>query len=356
MKKATPRKPAHTVTTKDIADRTGLSKMTVSRVLNNHPYVSEETRRKVMAAVRELGFTPNTLAKRFFTGKTRLLGVVIPLEYMFSSHYFKELFQGVLECAEEHGYDMLINDSTSKRMPPLEKCRGLVKGKLVEGLLLAAPMSDDDYPLVLARESVPLVVAGETVCGEKINRVGISNRECARDAVLRLAKLGHRRIAVLTFGEKHQESQERLAGYKEGLQAAGLPTAADLVVPAHYSRREAFEGTQRLRKAHPDVTAILALNEDMAVGAADGLRSMGLNIPGDVSLVSFDDSMEIENYDPPISAIRQFPHRIGYSACRMLIGILEGEARPRKPLSLMIDTEFMERSSMAFAPTKRSRK
>lgn len=88
MKKATPRKPAHTVTTKDIADRTGLSKMTVSRVLNNHQYVSEETRRKVMAAVRELGFTPNTLAKRFFTGKTRLLGVVIPLEHMFSSYYF----------------------------------------------------------------------------------------------------------------------------------------------------------------------------------------------------------------------------------------------------------------------------
>jgi LacI family transcriptional regulator len=353
MKKEPARKSAQAVTTKDIAERTGLSKMTVSRVLNNHQYVSDDTRRKVMAAVRELGFTPNTLAKRFFTGKTRLLGVVIPLEYMFSSFYFKELFQGVLECAEEHGYDMLLNDSTSKRMPPLEKCRSLVKGKLVEGLLLAAPMTYDDYPLALTREAVPLVVTGETACGDKVNRVGISNRECAKDAVQRLAKLGHKRIAVLTFDPKHQESQERLAGYREGMQASGLPVGADLVIPAHYSRREAFAETQRLMKAHRDVTAIFALNEDMAVGAADALRAMGMKIPADVSIVSFDDCAEIENYDPPISAIRQFPYKVGFAACKMLIGMLEGDAKSRKPQALMIETEFMERSSMASAASRR---
>lgn len=352
MKKA-PRQSAQTVTTKDIAERTGLSKMTVSRVLNNHRYVSEETRRKVMSAVRELGFTPNTIAKRFFTGKTRLLAVVIPLEYMFSSFYFKELFQGMLECAEEHGYDMLLNDSTSKRMPPLEKCRSLVKGKLVEGLLLAAPMTYDNYPLLLAKESVPLVVTGETACSDKVNRVGIPNRECANDAVRRLAKLGHKRIAVLTFDAKHQESQERLAGYREGMQAAGLPIGADLIIPAHYSRREAFTETQRLLKAHPDVTAIFALNEDMAVGAADAVHGMGMNIPADVSIVSFDDCAEIENYAPPISAIRQFPYKVGFEACKMLIGLLSGDAKSRKPQSLMIDTQFMERSSMASAAVRR---
>ena len=340
MRKEPSRKSAQAVTTKDIAERTGLSKMTVSRVLNNHQYVSEDTRRKVMTAVRELGFTPNTLAKRFFTGKTRLLGVVIPLEYMFSSFYFKELFQGVLECAEEHGYDMLLNDSTSKRMPPLEKCRSLVKGKLVEGLLLAAPMTYDDYPLQLTKEAVPLVVTGETACGDKVNRVGISNRECAKDA-------------VQTFDTKHQESQERLAGYRDGMQAAGLSIGADLVIPAHYSRREAFAETQQLMKARRDVTAIFALNEDMAVGAADALRAMGMKIPTDVSIVSFDDCAEIENYDPPISAIRQFPYKVGFAACKMLIGILEGDAKSRKPLTLMINTEFMERSSMASAAVRR---
>lgn len=353
MKKEASRKSAQAVTTRDIAERTGLSKMTVSRVLNNHPYVSEETRRKVMAAVRDLGFTPNTLAKRFFTGKTRLLGVVIPLEYMFSSFYFKELFQGVIACAEEHGYDMLLNDSTSKRMPPLEKCRSLVKGKLVEGLLLAAPMTYDDYPLVLTKDAVPLVVTGETACGEKVNRVGIPNRECAKDAVQRLVKLGHRKIAVLTFDAKHQESQERLAGYREGMQASGLTVPADWVIPAHYSRREAFDAIRGLMKKHADVTAIFALNEDMAVGAADALRELRLKIPEDVSIVSFDDCAEIENYDPPISAIRQFPYKVGYSACKMLIGVLEGDAKTRKPQTLMIETEFMERSSMASAASRR---
>ena len=356
MKKAFARLSTQNVTTKDIADRTGLSKMTVSRVLNKHPYVSEETRRKVMAAVRELGFTPNTLAKRFFTGKTRLLGLVIPLEYVFSSFYFKELFRGVLDCAEETGYDMLLNDSTSKRMPPLEKCRSLVRGKLVEGLLLAAPMTDDHYPLLLTKESVPLVVTGETACGNKVNRVGISNRECARDAVRRLIKLGHQQIAVLTFDPRHQESQERLAGYREGMKESGLTVDERLIVPAHYSRREAFSETQRLLKTQPGVTAIFALNDDMAIGAAHALQSMGLKIPNDVSMVSFDDCAEIENHVPPITAIRQFPYEVGFSACKMLIGLLEGGVKSHKPQTMMIHTEFMERSSMASVATGRGLK
>jgi LacI family transcriptional regulator len=341
------------VTTRDIAEKTGLSKMTVSRVLNNHPYVSDETRRKVMTAVRDLGFRPNTLAKRFFTGKTRLLGVIIPLEYMFSSFYFKELFQGVLECAEEAGYDILLHNSTSKKIPALDKCLDLVKGKLAEGLLLAAPMSYDTFPIRLTQEGVPLVITGESACGDKVNRVSIPNRVSARDAFKRLIALGHRRVAILSFEPDHMESQERLLGCKDALDAAGLPFDKDLVIPAHYNRREAFRAIQRIMPAHTDVTAIFALNADMALGAADALRSLGLKVPDVVSLVGFDDCEEMEEIEPPISTVRQYPYKVGHAACEMLLGLLAADSTPRKPQRKVIETEFMERGSMALAAVRR---
>lgn len=335
------------VTTKDIAERTGLSKMTVSRVLNNHPYVSPETKKKVMDAVRDLGFRPNTLAKRFFTGKTKLIGVVIPLEYMFSSFYFKELFQGMLECAEEWGYDILLHNSRSRRKPPLEKCLDLVKGKLVEGLLVAAPMNYDTYPVKLANDDVPLVVTGETPQPQKVNCVAIPNRAAARDAVRRLTALGHKRIAVVTFDDTHLESRERLAGYRDALKDAGIAFDEDLVVPAHYNRLEAFRAVVTLLKERPDVTAVMAINADMALGAADACRTLGVKIPDHLSLLAFDDCAEMEQNDPPISAVRQFPYKVGYDACLLLLRMLSGEEKLRRNERKLIDTEFMERRSIA---------
>lgn len=347
MKARSTSKGQSAITTKDIAERTGLSKMTVSRVLNNHPYVSEETRRKVMTAVREMGFRPNTLAKRFFTGRTQLIGVVIPLEFMFSSFYFAELFRGVLERAQESGYDILLHNSASPKRPPMEKCLDLVKGKLVEGLLIAAPMSYDDYPCRLSQESIPLVVMGETVNAEKVCRVTIPNRKSSEDAVARLIAKGHRKIAILAYDNDHVESRERVAGYRDALRAAGIEFEPTLLVHAHYNRREAVREVQRLVSERPDVTAIFAANADMALGAADGLRSVGRSIPDDVSLVGFDDCAEMEQYDPPLSTVRQFPTKLGHAACDILLGLLAGEAKPRKGLCRLVETEFMDRDSIS---------
>lgn len=344
MKRKRARKSDTTVTTKDIAEATGLSKMTVSRVLNNHPYVSSDTRRRVEQAIRKLGFRPNSLAKRFFTGKTRLIGLVIPIEYMFSSFYFKELFQGVLECAEEAGYDILLHNSTSKKKPPLEKCMDLVKGKLAEGLLLAAPMAYDTYPLTLAQDGVPLVVMGESGAGDKVNRVVIPNRASSADAVGRLIAAGHRRIVALTFDETHMESQERLAGYREALLKARIPVDETLIVPAQYDRTIAYREVQRIMRSSPDVTAIYALNADMALGAVDALRDLEIAVPGRVSIVSFDDIPEVESHEPPITAVRQDPFKLGHAACDLLIKLVSG-AGDGRPQTVVVETNYIERAS-----------
>ncbi|HBA82962.1 MAG TPA: hypothetical protein DCZ95_02595 [Verrucomicrobia bacterium] len=342
------------VTTADIARHTGLSKMTVSRVLNNHPYVSDQTREKVMAAVRELGFRPNSLARRFFTGKTRLIGLIIPLEYMMSSFYFKEVFQGVREVLEEKDYDILLHDSNSPKTSPFNKCLELVKGKLAEGLLMATPMAYDEFPAQLVREGVPLVVMGETGFGDQVNRVSVPNRRSSENAVQRLVKAGHRRIAVLTFGAGHVESSLRYQGYVDALQKAKIEVDPLLAGVGRYNRGVAYEETRRLLATYPDITAMYALNADMALGAADAIRSIGLSIPEDISLLSFDDCAELEMNNPPIAAVRQFPIQVGRFSAQRLLNMLDTDTATTIACRL-VDTEFIDRPSIAApSPARRS--
>ncbi len=341
------------VTTADIARHTGLSKMTVSRVLNQHPYVSEQTRIKVMAAVKELGFRPNTLARRFFTGKTRLIGLIIPLDYMLSSFYFKEMFLGIRQVLEEAGYDLLLHDSTSVKMPPFEKGLDLVKGKLAEGLLITAPLTYDDFPARLTKEGVPLVVMGETAQADKVNRITLPNHESSKQAVQDLLKAGHQRIAALVYGDQHVESLARQSGYLDALREAGITPDPALVISAGYNRLNAQEETARLLASRPEVTAIFAANADMALGASDAIRQQGLSIPGDVSLVSFDDCVELASHNPPISAVRQFPQQLGTQAARLLLELLGAPELPKVQCQI-VGTEYVRRDSMA-PPSARQR-
>jgi len=333
-----------TVTTADVARRAGLSKMTVSRVLNDHPYVSAETRTRVMKAVEDLGFTPNTLAKRFFTGKTQLVGLIMPIEYIFSSYYFKDLFRGVMECLEERNYDLLLHDSKSKRITPMDKSRSLVKGRLVDGLLVVAPMNYDEYPAALTDEGIPLVVMGETMNATKVFRVGIPNRKSAADAVTRLIELGHRNIGMLTFDGGHIEAYQRTRGYQDALKKANI--AVSMVGVGHYQRRESYEETMRLLKEHPEITALFAANAEMTMGALDALKELNLKVPEDISVLAFDDCVDFEQVDPPLTAVRQFPYKIGYEAAKMLVEVLDSKTS-EKPRQKIIPTEFMERASLA---------
>jgi DNA-binding LacI/PurR family transcriptional regulator len=348
-------KKRQTVTTADVARRAGLSKMTVSRVLNDHPYVSEKTRKRVLDIVREMGFTPNTLAKRFFTGQTQLVGLIIPFEHMFSSFYFKDLFRGVHDALEENDYDLLLHDSKSKKTPPLEKAWDMVKGRLVEGLMIAAPMSFDDYPYRLTQEGLPVVVLGETAYPRKVHRVGIPNRASSADAVGRLIDLGHRTIGVLTYDGEHLEGAQRFKGYRDALKKAGIGFDESLVGAGRYARREAFEETRRLMKERPDITAVFAANADMALGVADALRSLDLAVPEDVSVVAFDDCEELEMMDPPCAAVRQYPYKVGFAAGRMLLEMF-GSKNVGSPQQILVETDFIGRASMAPPRKKRRRK
>lgn len=338
----------HKVTMADIAKVTGLSKMTISRVLNNHPYVSAETKAKVEAAVRKLHFQPNILAKRFFTGKTRLIAVVAPIEYMFQSWYFKDLFRGVFDRTEEAGYDVLFHNSASRRRLPADKCLELVRGRLVEGVLVVAPMIHDEYPVELAQQDVPLVVLGESVCGDRVNRVLPPNRSISARMTRYLVERGHRRIALLTFDSTHTESIEREAGYREALNEAGVPLDPTLILPAHYDRTVAYHKIRDLLSQRQDITAIFALNADMAFGAADALRFLKRRIPEDVSLVVFDDGPEVEGWNPPLTAIRQHPFEIGQKACDLLLRLLaQSSTRRLRPQTVIVDAEIVERKSVA---------
>lgn len=337
------------VTMADIARVTGLSKMTVSRVLNKHPHVSEATRRKVEAAVRTLGFQPNTLAKRFFTGKTHLLGVVAPLDYMFRSWYFKDLFEGLFERCEQSGYDILLQNSLSPHKPLLDKCLEWTKGRLVEGLLIVAPMTYDVYPVELAQQNIPLVVLGESPVRGKVHSVTATNRTASAEAVQHLIEYGHRKIAVLVYDRTHAESLERETGAREALARAGIKLDPELLLSAQYNRVTAYHRVYELFQRRSDVTAIFALNADMALGAVDAVRALKLSVPDQVSIIAFDDVPEMKELTPPLTAVRQNAFEVAYKGCDLLLQIVNESIHPAKPQTVYVPATLIQRNSVGRA-------
>lgn len=329
-----------TITLADVAERARVSKMSVSRVLNDQPGVSPTTRKRILDAVEQLGYVPNP-SPRLRGANTKLIALLIP---NISSVYMGEILRGVSSAAERLGYGLMLYtqgavDHTERTNFYLAR----LKTSLVEGVLMIVPL---DYEVIvkdLDRRDLPYVIIDHHNGTGDEPSITATNRKGVHDAMRHLLALGHRRIGFMTGRMDVVCSHDRLQGYRDGLAEVGLPYDPELVLEGDFTQPTGFRLGRALLEMHEPPTAIVASNDMMAFGVMDAAKASGLAIGPDISIVGFDDISMASQVYPALTTVRQPMADMGEAAIEMLTTILEG----RTPLTLRreLPTELIIRSS-----------
>lgn len=315
----------------DVARSAGVSVATVSHVLNGTRPVLPHTRQAVLDAMDELGYTPNTLARSLVTSRTRSIGLAVSA---ISNPYFTEILQGVEAGALEHGYSLLIADPHDD--PEHErKVVQLLHERRVDGMIVAPSADPRELLAYLGRHKVPTVLLDRLVdlpldASTRFDQVCADSAAPMAQLVTHLARLGHRRIALVAGLPGLSTTGERLTGYRDGLATAGLVYDERLVIHGNSESAGAEQATAALLSLASPPTALVTANNAMTIGALRALRGHGMSVPDDIALCCFDDFAWADLFSPRLTAIAQPSRDIGAQAVRVLLDRLAAPGRPAR--------------------------
>lgn len=307
----------------DVAKLAGVSPKTVSRVLNKEPHVTPEVRDRVTAAARELNYHPNILAQGLVKRRSYLLGLVYENP---SPSYVVELQMGVLERLKRERYRLIVIPVRSVK-ENADEVVGLLRSAALGGVVLGPPASD--HPVVL-RELEAAQMPFARISPTQMLDVGpvtlIDDVAAAREIAAHVLSLGHRDIAIIKGDPTHASSEARMLGYAQALAEAGVEVRSEWIEQGMYTHDSGHEAGARLLAGAKRPTAILAMNDDMAVGAMMAAREAGLNVPDDLTIVGFDDSEVSRIVWPRLTTVRQPVFEMASCAADAVIAQIEGEA------------------------------
>ena len=327
----------------EIARLAGVSRSTVSRVINDHPSVRPAVRERVQRIIAETGFQPNAAARSLASQRAYMIGLVIPrtVHTVFTDPYFPRLTQGVAQACNDRDYtlSLFIENEDVKLFPRLSRS-GLMDGVVVQ----ASSVDDGLIPKLLAT-GMPLVVAGRPSQTAGVSFVDVDNVKGSYSAVTHLVRLGHSRIATITGPLNTSVGVDRLAGYRQALQERGVPIDEALIVTGDFTEQGGYYAARRLLTARP--SALFAASDVMARGAIRALAEAGLSVPGDVAVVGFDDLPPATVTSPLLTTVRQPIRRLGAKAVETLLDVITYGAEPAR--RIVFDTELIIRESCGAA-------
>jgi LacI family transcriptional regulator len=303
-----------------VAQASGVSPSTVSRILNGTAVVSQEKREAIDRAIAELGFIPNPIARGLAGGRTFSVGVVTQA---LDSPFYGVALRGIEEALSPMGYSPLFV-SGEWNAKEESRCIEVLRSRMVDGMIILTGRLSDDALRNLAG-SMPVVVTGRNLTEANLFSLNFNNFEGARLATHHLLALGHRRIAFIAGEALHPDANERLRGYRSALKAAGIAFDPALVLPGKYHEESGLMAVEQLIDSRVPFSAIFAANDQMAFGAALGLHRRGLRVPDDISLVGFDDLAGATHSIPPLTTIHQAALELGRSAALALLQLLAGK-------------------------------
>jgi LacI family transcriptional regulator len=312
----------------DIAKIAGVSKSTVSRVINNQPNVSARTRQKVLDVIRASDYHPNTAARALVTRHTGILSIVIPaaLSATFADPYFPALVQSISIAANENNYATMLwvgnNAEEEERY-----CDRILSNGLFDGIILASAVDDDPLLRRLVMSSVPHVLIGPPQQGVQ-NYVDVDNRAAACEAVTHLINLGCKRIGTVTGPLHLGAARMRLEGYRDALGQGGLFVDESLIVSGNFDMPSGYSGAKKL--IGQNIDALFCASDMIALGALRALLESGLRVPDDVALVGFDDMPFAVTSDPPLTTVHQPLADLGRRSVDVLLSLIEDEPQQRQ--------------------------
>lgn len=330
------------VTIRDVAKLAGVSPMTVSRVINGSPKVTPETRERVQAAIGELHYVPNTLARGLTQQRSGTIGMVVP---DLGDPFFTLVLRGAEQVARAAGYRVIVCNTNSDIELEASYIDDLIAHQ-VDGIILA-PVNNDSKRMIdwMAERPMPHVLIDRSIPGVQADIVQGDSVGGARALVDHLVAHGHRRIAHVTESQSVSTARDRCQGYLEALEANGIPYDAALVVEGSGATiAGAKAATAELLGREVEFTAILAVNNLAAVGVVLALREAGLRVPGDIAVACFDD-IELAAYLCPFLTVMAQPATMyGAIATELLLGRIQGTA-PEERQVVVLPGELIVRES-----------
>ena len=328
------------ITIKDVAKKAAVGLGTVSRVLNNHPSVNEDTRRRVLEAIRELDYNPNAIARSLKAKQTKSIGVMIP---DISSAFYPEIVRGVEDVASEYKYNIILCN-TDLRRDAEKQTLVMLKEKKVDGIIFMSNTIDETLIEEFNKINIPIVLVATKDVEESFSCVTIDNEAAAFTAVNYLCNLGHRQIGLIAGpSDDPNAGVPRIQGYKKALKANDIQLDERLITYGNYSYRSGFEMMGRLLSYEALPTAVFAASDTMAVGAASAILRAGYRIPEDISVIGFDGIDIAEFFYPPITTIKQPRYQMGARGMHRLMKLINGEHSDR--VEEVLSFELIQRHS-----------
>jgi LacI family transcriptional regulator len=332
----------------DIAKQAGVSRSTVSRVVNDDPNVSDPIRKRVQQVIQSTGYQPHAAARSLASQRSWMIGLVLPrtVSSFFTDPYFPRLTQGVAVACNQHnltlGLFILATKEDEERIFPRLSSHGFL-----DGIIVQTAQKGDKLINRLISSEFPVLVAGRPFNTNGVSYIDVDNIQSAYQAITYLIHLGYRRIGTITGMMNGTVGIDRLEGYKKAICEQGWQVDRELVVEGDFSERSGYQAMKKLLPARPD--AVFAASDTMATGAIQAVREAGLNVPGDIAFIGFDDLPVASLADFKLTTIRQPIAQFGAQAVESLIDLIENGIKPSR--RIIMDTELIIRDSCGASHT-----
>jgi LacI family transcriptional regulator len=329
------------LTLEEIGKMAGVSRATVSRVVNSYPHIRPEVRERVERIIAETGYQPNLLARSLASDRSNIIGLVIPsaAQAVFADPYFPILIQGITQVCNANSLTLSLFLFHS-REEEQRAIRSISGTGLLDALIITADRKNASFIPMLRESHVPFVLIGRPEQRSQISYIDTDNVTGAKMATDHLIQLGYRRIATIAT-EQNTAGDDRYTGYVDALRFSGIAVDENLIEFADFSMESGYKAMKRLLQYEPD--AVFVTSDTMALGALHAIREARLRIPDDIAMVGFDDLPPAVQAEPPLTTVRHPIKEAGAGAVEMLIDVMNNGSKP--PRRKILPTKLIVRAS-----------